>query len=456
MQRLIGMLLAVIVCCGGAVSFAQQTPVRAWAALFARQDPAGSRAEIDAVLKACGDDPEKLKVLIDADSAYRAFPAGWIEGRGTVGTGEEQTEMEFFVRVPRGYDPKRSYPLLLAAHARGGNGRRIGAAMLQLLDGEAEDYVIVAPNLPGHGRFSARAYQLEAFLDALAWARVNLNIDDDRIYVSGYSLGGHVAWHLGTMYPRLLAGAVPMAGVPWFQGVQVTHTMYLENLANLSVWAIWGEKDTAKPPALGTADLCRAAAERLRELKNEHFRGTEVPGVAHEGAWADGEQFRAFLRSHRRRAVPTEFAHFFHLDHHARGYYLQALRLAHRQIDFSKRISVVIPSSGKRPTRAETRLAIRKHVAKYMFQMWGRLDRRSNSLRARARGIRSIRLYVTEGMFDLSRPVTIRFWSRKWRGRIAASARCMLNHYAAERDRTALVYNELDLDISGKVTVRFE
>jgi len=450
------MLLAVIICWSPAAAFGQAAAAHAWAALFARENPAASRAEIDAVLRACGDDPEKLKALIDADSAYRAFRPGWIEGQGAVGTGEEQTEMKFFVRVPRGYDPRRSYPLLLAAHGRGGNGKRIGAAMLQLLDGEAEDYVIVAPNLPGDGRFSARAYQLEAFLDALAWARVNLNIDDDRIYVSGYSLGGHVAWHLATMYPRLLAGAVPMAGVPWFEGVQVTHTMYLENLANMSVWAIWGEKDAAEPPALGTVDLCRAAAERLDQLKNENFKGTELPGVGHKDAWADGEQFRAYLRAHRRQPVPNEFAHFFHLDHHARGYYLEAVRLAHRPIDFSKRISVVIPSNGKRPTPAQTRLAIRKHVAKYMFQMWGRLDRRSNSLRVRARAIRTVRLYVTEGMFDLSRPVTIRFWSRKWRGRIAASPRCMLNHYAAERDRTALVYNELDLDISGKVTIRFE
>ncbi len=439
--------------------FAEEAqPPREWSELFARDDPAASTRQIDSVLSACDDDPNRLRALIERDVSYRAMRPGWLSRTASVGAGDERYDAKFFIRIPRGYDPERSYPLLLAAHGKEGDGKSIGAMMLHLLGGQAENYVIVAPNLPGPRHFSGRDYQEEAFLNALAWARVHLNIDDDRIYVSGYSLGGHMGWHLATMFPHLFAGAVPMAGVPWFEGAKVTSTLYLENLANLHLWAIWGEKDAPDPPALGNANFCRAAAARLKELGNEKFKGTELKGVGHAGCLPEPGQMGAYLAAHVRSPVPEQFVHVFHLAHHARGYYLEAIRLAHAPIDFTKRIRVQVrvelDTIGAGQEDASR--AIEKHIRKHLFRMRGRLDRGSNTLTILPRAMLTVRLYVIEGMFDLSRPVTIRFWSRKWTGRIPTSARCLLSHYAAARDRTALVHNEIDLDISGKVTVRYE
>ena len=69
-------------------------------------------------------------------------------------------------------------------------------------------------------------------------------------------------------------------------------------------------------------------------------------------------------------------------------------------------------------------------------------------------GIRAVRLYVMAGMFDLAKPVRLHYFGRTWRGRIGVSAKCMLHHYAATRDATALVYNEIDLFVTGKAVVR--
>ncbi|HUU60346.1 MAG TPA: hypothetical protein VMZ50_12435, partial [Phycisphaerae bacterium] len=102
----------------------------------------------------------------------------------------------------------------------------------------------------------------------------------------------------------------------------------------------------------------------------------------------------------------------------------------------------------------EVRQLMRRHVERYLFEMRAELDRPENLLTIRAKGIRIIRLYVLEGMFDPSKEQGIHYWSRKWKGRIPPSAACMLRHYAATRDRTALVLNEIDLDIRGKVSVR--
>jgi len=428
---------------------------KAWEDLFAQPNPAAAKTQITAVLAACDNDVETLRRQIASDTAYAAQKPGWRRLGAKVVDGGKTYDMEFFVRVPKGYTAERSYPLLVAAHGQKGNGRHIGRMMELLLGAEREKYVIVAPTMPGPDRISTRAYQEQTYLLPLYWTRLHLNIDDDRIYISGYSQGGHLSWHMATMFPRLFAGAVPMAGIPCFEGAQVTCDMYLENLSNLPLWAIWGEKDTAPPPALGNVDICRLAAKRLKELDNKKFQGTELPGKGHGGCVPDPAEFVRFLSQYRRIVVPEKFEHLFHLSHHARGYYLHATELGRTPIDFSKGIKVQVP--GIRPrSKEEIRRVMRKHVQRYLFEMRADLDRSENLLTIRAKGIRIIRLYVMEGMFDLSKEQGIRYWSRKWKGRIPPSAACMLRHYATTRDRTALVLNEIDLDIRGKASIRYK
>ena len=90
-----------------------------------------------------------------------------------------------------------------------------------------------------------------------------------------------------------------------------------------------------------------------------------------------------------------------------------------------------------------------------VFRMHASLDRKRNLLTVQGSGIRVIRLYVIAGMFDRSKPVILRYGSRLWRGEIPVSAECMLRHYAATRDATAPVCNEVDLNLFGGVNVRF-
>jgi len=428
----------------------------AWKELFKQPAPPKAAKQISAVLAACGGNVETLKRLIASDTAYRQCKAGWHRQTTKVADGQKSYDVEFFIRIPRGYKAAESRPLLLAAHGQGGSGKHIGAIMQMLLGRDLEKYIILAPTMPGPKHYNGRQYQEQAYLKPLAWARRNLNIDDDRIYVSGYSQGGHCTWHLATLFPHLFAAAVPMAGSPIFQGGDTTFTIYLENLSNLPMWAIWGEKDTADPPMLGNVDICRAAARRLEALDNKMFKPTELPGAGHGDCVPDPDKFAKYLASHKRGGPPAKLAHFFHLARHSRGYYLQAVELAHDPIDFTNVKITVTRRPGHELNKSEIRELMRKHVAKYLFKMWGELDRAKNSLSIRAVAIRRVRLYVTAGMFDLSRPVTIRYWSRTWRGRIAVSPRCVLSHYAAGRDATAMVCNEIDFDITGKAAVRFK
>ena len=425
----------------------------AWVRLFSASRPA--EGDVEAVLAACGSDVASVRKLIASDVAYGQRPAGWQRHALKVTGRQKVRDVSFHVRTPRGYDPSRkSYPLLLAAHGQYSTGLKVGRMMEWLLRGEVETYVVLAPTMPGPPVFTGEPYQEQAYLAALAWVRRHMNVDDDRVHVSGYSLGGHTTWHLATMFPRHFASALPMAGVPRFEGAPHTSFCYMANLGNLPVWAIWGERDRRDPKLKGNVDDSRAAAQRLARLRNPHFKGTELPGVGHKGCFPPQGGMARYFAVHRRRAVPEAFTHRFHLRNHARGYYLRALSLAGKPLDLGQPLRVPLPA-GSGGTQAEARRAVEKFIDDNVYEMRATLAPRSNALTVRAKRIRRVRILVLDGMFDLDKPVSLRFGGSGWTGRIKPSARCMLTHYAAQRDATGLVLNEVDIDEGGKVTVRY-
>jgi len=51
-------------------------------------------------------------------------------------------------------------------------------------------------------------------LDALADARANYTVDPDRIFASGYSMGGYGTFYFASLYPQLFAGFIDWVGYP--------------------------------------------------------------------------------------------------------------------------------------------------------------------------------------------------------------------------------------------------
>ena len=69
----------------------------------------------------------------------------------------------------------------------------------------------------------------------------NYNIDEDRVYLTGLSSGGHGVWEYTAKYPEVVAAAVPIAGTGVGQN-------YCE-LANVPIWAFHGENDATVAPS---------------------------------------------------------------------------------------------------------------------------------------------------------------------------------------------------------------
>jgi len=176
-----------------------------------------------------------------------------------------------------GYSPSGSFGMPMGGRgtpgSRGGLGGRIGAP--SPTDGQ-----------PGRGMFlgmrggpggtketdPAKVAELSEkdAMNVLEMARKEFNVDDNRIYLMGHSLGGGGALHMGEKYSTIwaaVAGLAPAAfGFQWSAD---------QKLKNVPLLIIVGDKDTL---VTGSQQL----ADQLKGL-NFEVEYKSLPGLDHGG-----------------------------------------------------------------------------------------------------------------------------------------------------------------------------
>jgi predicted esterase len=116
--------------------------------------------------------------------------------------------------LPEGAAGDRPRPLIIALHGFGDTS----ANYPRLWGPVAEDFgaIVVVPDGPrpiGNGRGWGNVDEADAVVRAaLDYAREELEVDWDRVVLTGFSQGGFMAMALGTRHPDLFVGVIPMAG----------------------------------------------------------------------------------------------------------------------------------------------------------------------------------------------------------------------------------------------------
>jgi predicted peptidase len=126
---------------------------------------------------------------------------------------QDGPSIHYAISVPRDYH-REPVPLILALHF-GGDSRGAGHAMLQILIQPALGElgaVIVAPDSVD-GRWSTPANE-RAVNALLAAVEKNYAIDQKKVIVTGFSMGGQGTWYWGDKYPDRFSAAVPLSGTP--------------------------------------------------------------------------------------------------------------------------------------------------------------------------------------------------------------------------------------------------
>jgi predicted esterase len=201
---------------------------------------------------------------------------------------------EYLVWLPPGLERGgRAWPVILYLHGRSLRGDdpsmvlRYGLPRY-LAEGRSIPFIVVAPQLHTPGSWTD-VDRLAAILDEV---EERYRVDRDRVYLTGYSMGGGGVWRMAREHAERFAAAVPMAA----------HTpeptaFWARAVAELPIKVIHGAEDELAPP-----EAARTMVEFLRGT------GADVELRMVEGAdhgdlttvYRDPELY-AWMLEHRRR-----------------------------------------------------------------------------------------------------------------------------------------------------------
>jgi predicted peptidase len=228
---------------------------------------------------------------------------------GRVGTDGPRT-WRYVVYVPPGLAEQMSanasgakrWPMIVFLHGRGESGvdgrlqtKHFGTAILK--NPERWPFVVVMAQKPA---FDVLWPAYEAAVLAMVEAtRRELPIDDQRVYLTGLSQGGHGTWSLASAHPEMFAAIAPICGfgVPGEIGPRV---------ARLPIWAFHGGRDGVIPESRSRTIVEAVRSEQAKlgasgVAKIEPVKYTVYPEADHnswDAAYAEdlGAWFLKFTR----------------------------------------------------------------------------------------------------------------------------------------------------------------
>lgn len=115
--------------------------------------------------------------------------------------------LPYLMTLPDAYEADQTYPLLVFLH--GGDRSNTKHHPSTYAKGEGIDFpfIVLAPHCTGGCSWSR--VDFDALLNEVIAA---YPIDQSRIYLTGYSMGGYGAWNLLARSPKWFAAAAPIAG----------------------------------------------------------------------------------------------------------------------------------------------------------------------------------------------------------------------------------------------------
>ncbi|HZL16648.1 MAG TPA: prolyl oligopeptidase family serine peptidase, partial [Polyangia bacterium] len=272
---------------------------------FVRQSLETARAFADRV--AAGEDPYRTAT----GEVVKAYRADW-----------DGSLQPYALYVPLGYDPHRSWPLVVALHGAFSDHRHNLRRVFGLdnrpgeTDAEASRNALPLPDVPAlvvspFGRGEMMGYDGlggEDVMRVLADVRRAYHIDPDRITLTGMSMGGGGTWQIGLRHPELFAALAPVCAISDYRRMirpadaalydlarldALSPPAIAENAAHMQILIFHGDKD----PTVPVADS-RRMVERFRALGwlGKNVRYTEFPGVGH-AAWVPAYKGAALLRT---------------------------------------------------------------------------------------------------------------------------------------------------------------
>lgn len=224
----------------------------------------------------------------------------------TIHSDIDDTEQPYGLYIPKNYDASKKYPLVIMLHGAGSNHRLSLRRVFGKSNAPGETDVEVSRTFPefkdvnyivaspfARGTMGYQGVAEKDVMDILADVKKRFNIDEDRTYLTGLSMGGGGTLWIGLTRPDIWAAIAPVCPAPPPGTDELA-----PNALNFPSHFFHGDKDQAVP-----VSVSRDWTKKFKELGNS-VEYIEYPGVNHnswENAYADASIFDWFAKFKRNR-----------------------------------------------------------------------------------------------------------------------------------------------------------
>lgn len=210
----------------------------------------------------------------------------------------------YYVYVPSSYDPQTKTPLLVYLH--GGVLRRELIEDWEIEDfelvmfAEEQGYIMLFPL----GQFGASWWDSVGMTNVLQQIRKTkqvFNVDDDRVFMTGFSDGASGAFNFAMCYPTTFAGFLPFNGHPGVGSAAGGMYTYFVNCANRPVYVINTDEDELYPAETKIRPMMELALEAGADFMYRIYTG-----IGHDFDYLESElpRIARFMENHPRSLNP--------------------------------------------------------------------------------------------------------------------------------------------------------
>ena len=208
--------------------------------------------------------------------------------------------------LPNAFDRSKTYPLIVVLHGLNGSPGQILAYPGLTKHADDEGYILVAPmGYNARGWYGSRGkgggrgsdpknlgeLSEQDVMEVLKLTRSNFNIDPQRIYLFGHSMGGGGSMHLAMKYPDIWAAIAVVAPAAY------GNRNRLATAKNIPAFVVQGDKDR-----LVSVRQTRLWVEKMKELEMKH-QYVEVAGGGHVFlAWQHFDGIFAFYKENPKKS----------------------------------------------------------------------------------------------------------------------------------------------------------
>jgi predicted peptidase len=212
---------------------------------------------------------------------------------------EKTGTLQYLQYLPPDYHsaPTKKWPLMLFLHGAGERGADVNRVAIHgplghVRQGTNYPFIIIAPQCS-----AGQIWENEPLLQLLDASIAGLNVDTNRIYLTGLSMGGYGTWKLGLTHPTRFAALAPICG-----GANMIEVMLgsLDNrnaILKLPIWAFHGAKDEVVP-----LSESERVVDSLKRAGHKDVQLTVYPEVRHDSwkpAYSDPKFYEWMLKQSR-------------------------------------------------------------------------------------------------------------------------------------------------------------